>query len=247
MTISNTGPDHPAGTASAHRLWVAALLGGLLASPLTWVTGEASVDQFRAKEVRDPLSETVDMAGINRVIVKNAALTHGVQGAILGLILGLAGGLTVRPVRMARLAGLSGLLLGGALGAAGSFGLFTAFQVLTDANSQDIIPSLVAHSGVAALIGAAAGLAFGMGSGGRDLAVRAAIGGLIGAALGACLYEIVGAILFPVGKTGDPLAASGSARLLWHGLVDLLAGLGAAAVANSSPPSTGEASSPTTP
>ena len=142
-------------------------------------------------------------------------------------------------------------MLGGALGAAGSFGSFTAFHALTDANSQDIIPSLLAHSGVAALVGAAAGLAFGMGSRGRGMALRAAIGGLVGAALGACLYEILGAILFPVAKTGDPLAASGSARFLWHVLVDLLAGLGAAAVANSSPVATRGAPSsspaPTTP
>ena len=184
------------------------------------------------------------MAGINRVIVLNAALTHGLQGAILGLILGLAGGLASRPVRVGRLAGLSGLLLGGALGAAGSFGVFTTFHALIDANSQEIIPSLLAHSGVAALMGAAGGLAFGMGSGGRGTAIRAAIGGLVGAALGASLYEIVGAILFPVAKTGDPLAASGAARFLWHGLVDLFVGLGAAAVANSSPSATQGAPNP---
>ena len=51
MKIIDTGSDHPARTVSVRRLWIAALIGGLIASPLTWVTGEASVNQFRAKEV----------------------------------------------------------------------------------------------------------------------------------------------------------------------------------------------------
>jgi hypothetical protein len=54
---------------------------------------------------------------------------------------------------------------------------------------------------------------------------------LIGAALAAVLYEVVGGLLFPAAKTGDPVAESAVARLLAHALLDLFTALGAAAVA----------------
>lgn len=230
MMESDTGPSHSRNT-SAGRLWASALLGGLIAAGLSWGAGETSVNAFRAKEVGDPLKETIDLPGINRVIVQNASLAHGLQGALLGLTLGIAGGLARRPPRVSVVPSLVGLATGGVLGAATSYGVFTAFHTLTDANSSELIPSLLAHGGLAALVGASGGLAFGLASEGWGRAGRCAIGGMAGAVLGAVLFEVVGAVVFPVAKTGDPIAAEGSARLLWHALVNLLAALGAAAVA----------------
>lgn len=232
------GPDIPAEVApvatSRRRLWAAALTAGVLASGLSWTAGEASLDRFKSTKVIDPLRDQVDPTEVSRFAVKNATLACGLQGALLGLTLGLAGAAAGRrPGRDAATAGLAGLALGGVLGAAASFGLFTAFFATVDPNSQDLIPSLLTHAGVASLLGASGGVAFGLGLGSRGRIVRAAVGGLIGAALGAGLYEILGGILFPLGKTGDPVAESGPARFLFHSMVDLLAAIGAAALADS--------------
>ena len=163
--------------------------------------------------------------------MNNAALAHGLQGALLGLTLGLAAGAAARrPARAVATAGLTGLVLGGVLGSAASFGLSTLYFATTDANTQSLLPSLLMHVGIASLLGASGGAAFGLGLGGWRRVAKAAVGGLIGAAIGAGLYDVVGAVLFPIDKTGDPVAASGMARLLWNTLINLFAAFGAAAL-----------------
>ena len=235
MAEAISGPKRAAGSdglpptsgpSTRRRIWPAALAAGLVATALTWVAGEVSVERFPQKKPADPLTQTADLAGFNRVLVKNAALGAGLQGALLGLILGIAGAASVagRPGPAA----LAGFSLGGTLGAIGAHGLFTAYFALVDANSQDLIPSLLAHGGVAALIGGSGGMAFGLGLGGRGQVVRAALGGLAGAVAGAVVYELAGAVLFPVDKTGEPVASTALARFLFHAPVDLLAALGAA-------------------
>ena len=165
------------------RLWLTTLAAGVLATVLTWAAGEAAVDFFRGKAAQDPLKEVVDTAGIVRVAVNNAALGHGLQGALLGLTLGLAAGAAARrPARAVATAGLTGLVLGGVLGSAASFGLSTLYFATTDANTQSLLPSLLMHVGIASLLGASGGAAFGLGLGGWRRVAKAAGGGLIGAA-----------------------------------------------------------------
>ena len=224
----STDPEARAAPARS-RHWPAAFAAGVIATALSWGAGEAALDFFPQKQI-NPLAGTIDMALYNRVVVKNAALAYGLQGAILGLSLGLAGAAIRRSPGHAVQAGLTGLLAGGAVGAAASFGLFTAFYAIVHANSPDILPSLMAHGGVWALIGACGGAAFGLGVGGHGRVARAAVGGLIGAALGAVVYEFAGGILLPLDQTGEPQATSGLARLLACALVNVGAALGAAIV-----------------
>ncbi len=220
-------------TVESRRVLVAAIAGGILATALTWVAGEASAGYFKGKEVKNPLAEKVDMADTNRVEVKNAVLAWGVQGALLGLVLGISGALAGRAPRASIRAGTVGLVLGGTLAAGSSSLIFTAFFALVDGNSADMIPSLLSHAGVASLLGLSAGAAFGLGLGVRGGLVRCAVGGIVGAVIGSCLYEVVGALLFPVDKTGDPVASASLARLLCHALIDLTSAVGIALVAGS--------------
>lgn len=227
---SSTPVEHPV---SRRRTWVVAMAGGLIALVLSWGAGEATVEIFKGKEVKNPLAETVDMADTDRVAVKNAIVSWGFQGALLGLTLGIAGAVARRSPRAALSSGLVGLFLGGVLGSLSTYAVFTTYFALVDGNSQDMIPALLAHASVASLIGASAGVAFGLGRGGRGVIIRTAFGGLCGAILGSCLYEVLGALLFPVDKTTDPVAASSLARLLCHGLIALFVAMSVAATAES--------------
>ena len=235
-TVCDPGPPNVTTTDQRARgyrgRWVAALVAGVIATGLTWAAGEVSVDRFPQKKVIDPMTESADLAGFHRVLVKNATLACGLQGALLGLTLGVAG-VVASGASKRSAAGAIGLVIGGVLGAVGSFGLFTAYFALVDANAQDMTPSILTHGGVAAMIGAAGGLAFGVGLGGRQLAVRGMVGGLIGAALGATLVEVLVAVIFPHERIGSPIASAWESRLITHALVDLLACLGAVAVVES--------------
>ena len=230
MSENIAGSTNPGARAapSRSRYWPAALVAGIIAAALSGGGGEAASGFFPQKKMANPLASTVDMAAYNRVIVKNAALAYGLQGAILGLTLGLAGAAIRRSSGHAVLAGLTGLLAGGVVGAAASFGLFTAFYAIVHVNSSDLLPSLMAHGGVWSLIGACGGAAFGLGMGGHGRVARAAVGGLIGAALAAVVYETAGAVLFPLDLTGEPLADTSRPRLFAHAVVNVFAALGAA-------------------
>jgi hypothetical protein len=244
------GPiDPPPGPTSAgavpHRRppWLSALAAGVIAAGLTWGAGEAAAGRFDPGTVADPsrgpLAGGVSVEAVNRALVNEAVLTYGLQGAILGLLLGLAGAAAGGSARAAMAGGLTGLVLGGAAGAGASLGAFTVFVQAVDPSSNDLVGPIIAHAVAWGLLGAAAGLAFGVGSrGGKAGIVRAAIGGLVGAAIGAAVYEVAGAVFFASDQTSQPVAVSGSARLLAHAATDVLIALGAA-LAISSPRKTG--------
>lgn len=225
-------PPPPSRAPVRGRSWLVAGLAGLIATAMTFGAGEVAGGLIPQKVV-DPMKESADLVGFNRVVVKNAAIATGLQGALLGLSLGLAGavaasGPKARTSLRAATGGGLGFLLGGGLGAAGAFGLFSAYYASTDANSQDMIPALLTHTGVASLVGAAAGLAFGVG--GRSRVVRGLLGGGLGAGLGAASYQMVGALVFPSDGTADPIATAWLPRLIAHALVDVVAALGTAAL-----------------
>jgi hypothetical protein len=95
--------------------------------------------------------------------------------------------------------------------------------------SESLLFAMAIHGGIWSAIGAAGGLAFGVGlGGGRDVALRAAIGGLLGAALGTMVYDLAGAVIAPLAETGSPLSATSSTRLLARVAVAVLAATGAA-------------------
>lgn len=210
-----------------------ALVAGVLACLLSWGAGEGVLGFFQPKRVPNPanaIEVPIENAELHSTDVKNAALTYGLEGAILGLVLGLAGAAAARSARSALLAGLTGLVIGAAVGTAVSLGAFTAYFRLSAAYQGKLLPSVLAHIAAWAPIGAAAGLAFGLGLGlgQRGRVVSALVGGLAGAVVGALLYDVVGSAVFPSSRTGGPVATRTSARLLAHGAVGILAALGAA-------------------
>jgi hypothetical protein len=227
------GPSAAGPASPMRRPWLAALAAGIVAAGLTWGVGEASAGRFDPGTVADPskgpLAGGVSPEAVNRGLVNEAVLTYGLQGAVLGLLLGLAGAAAGGSARAAVPGGLAGLVLGGAAGAGVALGAFTVFVQSVDPSSNDLVKPLVAHAVVWGVLGAAAGVAFGVGyRGGKAGIARAALGGFLGAVVGAALYEVGGAVLFPNDRTSQPVAASGSARLLAHAATDVLAALGVA-------------------
>jgi len=191
---------------------------------------EATLDRIRGKDVaQTPMAGGASLADINRIVVKRATLMYGLQGAALGLLLGLAGAAARRSVSAAALGGPVGLVVGGAAGAGAARGLFRSYFALADLSEENMLLALLCHAGVWGLIGLAGGLAYGLGlGGGGGRVARAAVGGLIGAVLATVLYEVVGAALFPLDKTAEPVAATVAARLFGIASVCLFAALGAA-------------------
>jgi hypothetical protein len=203
----------------------------VLAAGLTGAAGEAAVGYFDPLAYGTPGTAGVVTGGSERAMIRDATLAYGLQGSILGLLLGLAGVVAGGGARAALLAIPAGLLVGG-LGAAASLGLFQLWMRHQDPIAGDLALSLLTHGGVWAAVGAGGGLAFGLGMGLRPARlVRAALGGLAGGALGAVIYEVVGSLAFPIAQTGHPYASEAAPRFLAHAAVDILAALGAGLVA----------------
>ena len=110
-----------------------------------------------------------------------------------------------------------GLALGAVLGAVTPlvlFPLFYAAKQLTATTEPDLVVSLLLHAGTWASLGAVGGLAFAIGAGGRGRIGRAVIGGFLGAFVATLLYEVIGAVLFPLAGTGEPIAETWEPRVL---------------------------------
>ena len=218
-------------SALARRARLLAGAAGVVGALLGWGAGESTQGWFqpaRAASATNPMAVQFDSAELDRVDVENATLAHGLQGAILGLALGIAGGLAGGSARRAAVAGLIGLVAGGVLGAGASFASFTLLFRTNVTTRGDLLPSLLSHAGAWMPLGAASGLAFGLGLGGRGRIGRALIGGLVGAGVAALLYDTIGSIVFPLGKTSEPIAATAPARLFAQGCVGLCTALGSA-------------------
>jgi hypothetical protein len=164
--------------------------------------------------------------------IQNAALASGLLGATLGLALGMAGGLSRGDRRAATRAATRAALVGLALGAIAGAGMGLSLGPIYYRNELHIADSLIRpmllHGGVWGAAGAAGGLAFGLGLGGGARAARALLGGLIGALFGTVLYEVVGAVAFPLARTVQPLALTWGPRVLARFSVAVFASVGAA-------------------
>ena len=77
---------------------------------------------------------------------------------------------------------------------------------------------LLTHCGIWSGVGAIAGLAFGLGLGGKGRWPYTVGGGLVGAAAATIIYELAGALLFASSKTDLPLSAS----VVTRGMAELL-------------------------
>jgi hypothetical protein len=157
-----------------------------------------------------------------------ATIAFGALGAVLGLTLGLAGGFARGSAPAAWRAAMVGSILGGAAGAGMSWALLPIYFRILDPDHGDLILAIGIQGGIWPVIGAAGGTAFGIGLGDRSRAVRALLGGLLGALAGVLVYEMVGAVMFPLDKTSNPLSATWGTRLFARLALTTLASAGAA-------------------
>ena len=196
-------------------LWGWTLGAGLLAGLLCWSAGE--VAWVRVKSAATPKIVAFPTAENRSRMIDDMSSSLAVyfiqQAAILGGVVGLAGGLT----RRKPLGGLIAALVGGGLGAlaaaAAARGLLPVYFRNVDPQSNELTYPLLTHGGIWAAAGAAAGLAFGLGAGGRGRWVRCAVGGLLGGVFATMVYDLVGAFAFPLDKTSQPVSATVVTRL----------------------------------
>jgi hypothetical protein len=97
-----------------------------------------------------------------------------------------------------------------------------------DPQSQDLVLPLLTLGTICSAVGAAGGLAFGVGLGGRDRWKKTLLGGLVGAALATVVYETIGAIVFATDRTELPISQTYATRIMLHGLVAVWAAVGSA-------------------
>jgi hypothetical protein len=222
---------------SARALWGWALGAGLLAGLLTWGAGEMAWRRINSaaspKIVAFPTPEDRDR--IIDDMARTTAVSFIQQAAILGGVLGLAGGLA----RRRALAGLIAALVGAGLGAiaagAAARGLLPIYFRNVDPQANDLTYPLLTHGGIWAAAGVAAGLAFGLGAGGRGRWVRCAFGGLLGGVFATMVYDLVGAFAFPLDKTSQPVSPTVVTRLFAQFAVAVFVAASAALVAPEPP------------
>ena len=187
------------------------IVGILLALAGAWIAADLA-DRFRVPEL---VEHGAEYRGTRLEIgnaTRNAAVAYALVGAVQSFILGLtAGSLIGRfSVRRGLTAGLAGILLGASLGAASSYGLTPLY--FSRMETADVTLSLLIHLGIWAAVGAASGVAFGLGSGNRDVFVRSLVGGITGEALGTLLFDMSGVFL-PLAHTERPLSQEAGTRL----------------------------------
>ena len=225
-----TGPSAAAFDPSPRRLTLLAPAAGTLSGLAAWLAWEAVSGSFTPgvrwsgswAATRRSSRLRANCAGI-----RGGAVAAAILGEAMGLGLGLAGGLARRMARAGLAAGLVGAVLGALGGLGASWGLLPVFYRNESPISGDLLLPLLTQGGVWCVLGAAGGIALGLGLGSPGLALRAGLGGLLGA-LGATIYEAVGASAFPHDETDQPVSKTWVTRLALRMLVALLAAAGAA-------------------
>jgi hypothetical protein len=212
------------------RLVGMALAAGLLAGVASWLVSEAILEAYR--EILSPQVRREADAELVRQFARarltSALGTFTALGAIVGISLGLAGGLARGSASAGAKAALLGCVLGSLAGISTSFLVLPHFFRTHDPQSQDLVQPLLTVGAICSSVGAAGGLAFGIGLGRRDQWLKSLVGGLVGAALATVVYEVVGAIAFPADRTELPISESAATRAMFHVLVAALASVGSA-------------------
>jgi hypothetical protein len=209
-------------TGTVARAWLVTLAAGLAAAIFTSVAGESLMIEeigTLSKRTREIISPVVHRT-------RNGMTSLGLLGGSLGLGLGLAGGLLRSSPRSAVLAGLLGVVLGVAAGAGAAKALVPVY--FSNYSGVSLGVPLLVHGGLWTSISVAAGLAFGLGFGGRGRAVDTTAYAIAGALLATFTCEFAGVWLFPAAQTDRPLPISPESRMFTYLVVALLT---AAAVA----------------
>jgi hypothetical protein len=236
---SGSGESPPASfveTPTAHRdsssirVWALALTAGVVAGFASWLVGEALHGRLQPQVLSTGGIPTVEEAredakGIKAAVTLEATVAFGSLGAALGLALGLAGGSARRCARSGSIAASFGTILGGIAGVVMPQILLPIYFRFYDPDSDDMILSLLIQGGIGTVVGAVGGASLGIGN--RGHIGRALLGGLLGAVAGVLIYEVVGALAFPLDQTTKPISATASTRLFGRLMVATLASAGA--------------------
>ena len=254
-SLATGHPDMPDGAgrlAVGHprpgRLLAMALGAGIFAGLASWLLGEVVLDYFRPpSRIVIAMGMTMNVpsqAGEHGAITRNAALAYGLLGAALGLALGLAGGSHAAHGPMRSRGALIGLAAGAVAGAAATPALLPIYfrTIIEDPLASGLTVPLLLHGGIWAAVGAAGGLALGIGFGVRRAELwKIILGGLVGGLLGAIIYELIGAFVFPMSATTKPISESGVTRLIARLAVSIFSAAGAVlAVSDTEPSSIGD-------
>jgi hypothetical protein len=217
---------------SPRRLILSATFWAVLAALLSFGAGEAKLLDAAAKRERFVAAgrsiEWSTPATKEAAAQVTSSRLQALFGGLFGLFLGSLGGWARRSLPAAFVAGLVGAGAGAAAGAAASYFVLPAYARYRQMHDGDLAASLLMHVALWAGIGAAGGLALGLGLGGRLRTCQSALGGLVGAIGGALLFDVLGAFIFPLEETGLPTSSSARTRLLARLLVAILAAAGAA-------------------
>jgi hypothetical protein len=214
------------------RHWVTMTAVGIAAGLVAWLAGEMAYDFFGLPphlRTNSDLSVSNLRAREQSIVnIKNATLAYSLLGAVLGMALGVAGGAERRSLRSSTMAGAVGLVAAGVAGYGMSRVLMPLAERSVDLLGENLLFAILIHGGVWAAIAAAAGLAYGLGAGGWALVPRAVPGAFVGAAFGTALYDLLGALAFPLDSTSSPLSTTAITRLLARLAITITAALGAA-------------------
>jgi hypothetical protein len=208
-------------TSSRIRMWALAMTAGLAAGLIGWILAESALtkgtDRLRDKGRNVPLASTVAL--------RDAIVSFGIQGALLGLGLGATGGLIGRSGRRAVLAGGAGLILGGLAGAGTARWLVPIY--FDNLNANDLTYSMEVNGGIWGAVGAAAGLAFALGLGGSGRLLLMAVAGFGGGLIAMTLFVFGGSIFLPRALADRPVSLTPESRLAARLLLTLLVAAGA--------------------
>jgi hypothetical protein len=182
-----------------------------------------------------PYPTAADRDRVINAMVRTGAVSFIQQGAILGVVLGLVGGLARRSVRSALVAAVAGGGLGAVAAASAAHAVLPVYFRNVDPQGNSLVLPLLTHGAIWMAAGAAAGLGFGIGLGRSGLWARCALGGLLGAVAATVLYDLIGALAFPLDKTSEPVSATVATRLFAQVAVAVLVAACAAIGATQSP------------
>jgi hypothetical protein len=191
------------------RLWSLAIVSGLLAGLASWAVTESIKDVVKPDQSQST-NPTERREARFLAEIKNASNAFAAQGALIGLFLGLAGGLSRGSFGRALLGGLIGLVIGAAV----TYACYLIGAPAIGGNNTQVHNDLKTSFQFHALgwlpAGLAGGLALGIGLGGVRRALGALTGGLLGAAVGTMLFEVIGAVI-PWAETARPVPG------VWYG------------------------------
>ena len=206
-----TTPEPADDRPKAGPLWAWSLAAGLIAGLIAWVGGEATLDNYRVSE--EAAGRAFDFSQLNVEMraanARNAAIAFGLLGAALGLALGLAAGMARGRPRSGLVGGVIGLVLGGAAGGLVPFVAVPIYYDQVDPTAPTLLLPMMVNGAVWAPIGLAAGIAFGLGLGGRRRIGAAMVGGLVGGVLGTAVVETINAVAFPLARSEQFIPSAG--------------------------------------